>query len=473
MMLRIALAALIVFTTSFAQADERQQTQRRVNQVQQDIAQFKKLLNQVQAQRTAEQKALKETETQIGQLEKELKTLEQQKRESEQELRKLAAEKQQLQQQQQAQQQLIAKQARAAQQAGRHEPLKLLLNQESPERVMRHLTYYQYLTQARQQQIQAFQALTQQLQEVEVGILNQSQLLAQQEQSLAEQHKKLATVRQQRQQKVAALTAEQKKHQSAITRKQRDQQELEQVLVKIEAEIARQERARLLAEQKRLEEQQRRARERLAQQAAERQEQARQQRLAQQQAAQTTQLAESPKPATVIVEPEKKHSTPPVVTAKATPPATTAPVAAAKPQSFSVPKGAPFATRRGQLPWPVQGTVAARFGSPRNDTRSKWDGLLISAQAGTPVRAVHSGRVVFADWLRGAGLLVIVDHGDGYLSLYGHNQSLMSHVGDTVQAGQTLATVGNSGGHTTSALYFAIRQQGRATDPAQWFKRQG
>ena len=471
MMLRIALAALVVFTASFAQADKRQQTQQRVNQVQQDIAQFKKLLNQVQTQRTAAQKALKETETQIGQLEKELKTLEQQKRESEQELRKLAAEKQQLQQQQQAQQHLIAKQARAAQQAGRHEPLKLLLNQESPERVMRHLTYYQYLTQARQQQIQAFQALTQQLQEVEVGILNQSQLLAQQEQTLAEQHKKLATVRQQRQQKVAALTAEQKKHQSAITRKQRDQQELEQVLVKIEAEIARQERARLLAEQKRLEEQQRLARERLAQQAAERQEQARQQRLAQQQAAATTQLAESPKPATVIVEPSTTKPAP-SVTAKASQP-TTAPVAATKPQSFSVPKGAPFATRRGQLPWPVQGTVAARFGSPRNDTRSKWDGLLINAQAGTPVRAVHSGRVVFADWLRGAGLLVIVDHGDGYLSLYGHNQSLMSHVGDTVQAGQTLATVGNSGGHSTSALYFAIRQQGRATDPAQWFKRQG
>ena len=98
---------------------------------------------------------------------------------------------------------------------------------------------------------------------------------------------------------------------------------------------------------------------------------------------------------------------------------------------------------------------------------------MISAQTGTPVKAVHGGRVVFADWLRGAGLLVIVDHGQGYFSLYGHNQSLLTEVGDSVQAGQSLATVGSSGGHSASALYFAIRQQGRATDPALWFKNRG
>ena len=92
----------------------------------------------------------------------------------------------------------------------------------------------------------------------------------------------------------------------------------------------------------------------------------------------------------------------------------------------------------------------------------------VGASAGSQVHAVHGGRVVFADWLRGAGLLVILDHGNGYLSLYGHNQSLLKDAGDIVSAGEAIATVGTSGGQDTPALYFAIRQQGRPTDPAQW-----
>ncbi len=94
--------------------------------------------------------------------------------------------------------------------------------------------------------------------------------------------------------------------------------------------------------------------------------------------------------------------------------------------------------------------------------------------ATTPrVKAVHDGRVVFADWLRGAGQLVIIDHGNGYLSLYGHNQSLLKSAGDVVKAGDAIATVGASGGQEASALYFAIRQQGRPTDPVIWCRAQG
>lgn len=93
---------------------------------------------------------------------------------------------------------------------------------------------------------------------------------------------------------------------------------------------------------------------------------------------------------------------------------------------------------------------------------------MIGANPGTQVRAVHGGRVVFADWLRGAGLLVILDHGNGYLSLYGHNQSLLKRAGDIVKAGEAISTVGDSGGQDSSGLYFAIRQQGRPTDPSQW-----
>ena len=136
--------------------------------------------------------------------------------------------------------------------------------------------------------------------------------------------------------------------------------------------------------------------------------------------------------------------------------------------------GGNFASARGKLPWPVNGRLAARFGTARGgDERTKWDGVLISAGAGSQVHAVHGGRVVFADWLRGAGLLVILDHGNGYLSLYGHNQSLLKDAGQIVKAGEAIATVGTSGGQNTPALYFAIRQQGRPSDPAQWCRRQG
>lgn len=129
----------------------------------------------------------------------------------------------------------------------------------------------------------------------------------------------------------------------------------------------------------------------------------------------------------------------------------------------------PFTQAKGKLPLPTQGSIKARFGSQRgDDSRLKWDGLLIAAAEGAPVHAVHGGRVVFAEWLRGAGLLMILDHGNGYLSLYGHNQSLLQEVGTWVKPGETIATVGSSGGLGSPALYFSIRHQGRALDPLAW-----
>lgn len=138
--------------------------------------------------------------------------------------------------------------------------------------------------------------------------------------------------------------------------------------------------------------------------------------------------------------------------------------------SIPTPAGSlPFANAKGKLPLPVKGPIQARYGSQRGgDARLKWDGLLIGASQGAAVHAVHGGRVVFADWLRGSGLLVILDHGSGYLSLYGHNQSVLKEVGTWVQPGEAVSTVGASGGLTTPALYFAIRHQGRALDPAAW-----
>lgn len=131
----------------------------------------------------------------------------------------------------------------------------------------------------------------------------------------------------------------------------------------------------------------------------------------------------------------------------------------------------PFKTRKGKLPWPAKGRLEANFGSFREVGKLRWDGVLISAPEGQEVRAVHHGRVAFADWLRGFGLLLIIDHGDGYMSLYGHNQSLFKETGEWVEPGEVVAQVGSSGGRNKSGVYFGIRHNGEAKDPKRWCKR--
>jgi septal ring factor EnvC (AmiA/AmiB activator) len=128
-----------------------------------------------------------------------------------------------------------------------------------------------------------------------------------------------------------------------------------------------------------------------------------------------------------------------------------------------------FAKLRGKLAWPVSGKLVASYGQVRAGGM-RWDGVLLAGAQGTPVRAVYHGRVVYADWLSGLGLLTIIDHGDGYLSLYGHNERLFKEVGERVTAGDTIATVGDSGGRSSPALYFEIRKAGKPIDPRPWFK---
>ena len=129
-----------------------------------------------------------------------------------------------------------------------------------------------------------------------------------------------------------------------------------------------------------------------------------------------------------------------------------------------------FASLRGKLPWPTKGTVLRNFGTSRVSNRLKWEGMLIGATSGNPVVAVHHGRVVFSDYLRGHGLLIIVDHGSDYMTLYAHNEVLYKELGEWVNSGETIATVGNSGGRQDSALYFELRHKGQPTNPRKWFK---
>ncbi len=134
------------------------------------------------------------------------------------------------------------------------------------------------------------------------------------------------------------------------------------------------------------------------------------------------------------------------------------------------PAGGAFGNQKGRLRLPVSGELAARFGSPRRPESPSPKGVFIRAREGEEVRAIAAGRVVFADWMRGYGNLLIVDHGEGYLSIYGNNESVLRQAGDEVHAGDAVATVGTSGGNETSGLYFELRHQGKAFDPLPWMQ---
>jgi len=131
-----------------------------------------------------------------------------------------------------------------------------------------------------------------------------------------------------------------------------------------------------------------------------------------------------------------------------------------------------FSAVAGELAWPVAGSLDSDFGQPRAGGQLRWSGVVMSAPAGTPVRAVYYGRVVYADWLPGLGLLIIIEHGSGYMSLYGHNEALLKESGDRVVPGEVIAHVGDSGGQTQTALYFEIRRDGEPIDPHPWMAQE-
>src|SRR5690606_27156849 len=407
-MSRTVLAFALFCLLGPAVADERAEARQQIEAARQDIAELQKLLKQIEQEKSGVQKQLKSTESEMGQLEKQVDTLQQEIDRSEAELERLNEEKTTLEGARIEQQRLIGTQARAAYQNGRQEYLKLLLNQQNPEKFSRTLTYYDYLNKARFEQVESFNETLRQLANVEAGIQDQRSKLAEQQDGLLERRNQLAAVRNERQQALAKLNSDLSAREQKLQARRQEQAQLERVLKTIEETLARQAR----------EAEQSRQRELLA-------ERERQQR----------QSGSSGAPGPLV-------------------------------SSAGASFGGPFANAKGKLPWPVDGRLVASYGTPRGgDARTKWDGVLIGANLGTQVRAVHGGRVVFADWLRGAGLLVILDHGNGYLSLYGHNQSLLRDAGEIVEAGDPIATVGNSGGQEAAALYFAIRQQGRPSDP--------
>jgi len=401
-------------------------------------------LGAMQSQIKEQQQTLKLSKQELAKLNTQLKADEQaisaaaakldqtrlQLRQNQQKLVGLQQDKLALEQQAKHQKQLLAKQAESAFQAGNHDYLKLLLNQQDPAKLSRAKN--QQATKETENRLQTLLGEQQQ---------HHQSLLASQ-QSRAKVRNQLQQSVQNDELKLTRLVKAEKALKARLEelRRQREEQERRERaererLAKIKAEQERQRRLeaqRLAAEQKRLAEQQRIA--------AQQRQVGEQQRLAAEQrrvTAQQDRVAEQQ---------------------------------AAARKSAKASSGYGGLSTGGNLRWPVQGPILISYGSPRT-AELKWKGTLIGASEGTQVKAVAPGQVVYADWLDGFGMLLVIDHGKGYMSLYGHNQSLLRQVGQNVEQGEPVALVGDSGGQERAGLYFEIRYQGEAINPTKWLAR--
>ena len=322
---------------------------------------------------------------------------------------------------------------RSLYQAGALSQVQLLLNQQQADALSRHFHYYDYLLAARRDKMRGYLETVERLKTVEAGIAAAVTSLQASQAELENGYAVLVGKRDERKAVLASLDADLRNKGNTLRELEMDRAALQKVIDQIE-----QQRQLAIAQ-----EQQRQAE-------AARQEQA---RLNQQQ---PEQPAEPPVPGAVPgVAPEPA----PAPAARPASPYTAADLLKLQSQAFS--------QRKGSLRWPVNGVVANRFGEARQGS-VKWDGIRIGAAAGSEVHAVHYGRVMYADWLRGQGLLIILDHGDGYMSLYAHNDVLLHEPGEWVQAGEPLARVGISGGEKDTGLYFEIRKDGEPVDPQLW-----
>ncbi len=326
--------------------------------------------------------------------------------------------------------------------SGTQDPFRLMFSGEDPNRIQRDLTYLSYVSQAQAEILRDLQGNLDQLrkisQETEQRNAELNQIAEQQESSRAtlvkEQETRRATLA-----SISTKLQAQRREAGAL---ERDEQRLGKVVEEI---------ARLLARQAaEVQEREKKQKERERELARERQKQSAQQN-AQRGLQQRENLPNKPE------EPGDGKTTP-------------GPQNSLTPQASSGSFNGNFAVMKGQLRLPVAGELTARFGATRSSGGPSWKGIFIRSQEGAEVKAIAPGRVVFAEWLRGFGNLLIIDHGQQYLSIYGNNEALLKQPGDTVKTGDVLATVGNSGGNPETGLYFELRYQGRPFDPLSWAK---
>jgi septal ring factor EnvC (AmiA/AmiB activator) len=370
----VSLTVLLLLPPNVSAADQKQLE---LERLQLTITELQKNLTTQSEQQANLEADLKRVETEAGQINASIREFTNNIKIAEKQLVTKQKQKSSLQKNIDAQSGAIIEQLRSAQKIGDQEPIKLLLNQEDPQKIARMFKYYDYFLEARSTKIDEYlvnvTALTDIIQSINSNKLD---LIAAKDALFANQQN-LKTSITQRENTLEKLRLAVDDDQQKLSKLQRQRRELEALLNAVEAAVA----------------------------------------------------------------------------------------------DLVLPTNAlPFTSRKGQLQWPTKGKLAQKFGARRSGP-VRWQGWLINVKAGAAVQSVHQGRVVFSNYLRGFGLMLIIDHGDGYMTLYGHNQELLKDTGDWVRTNETIARTGNTGGLSTPALYFEIRSQGQPTNPKMWLQK--
>ena len=371
----IHLVAVLLFCwLIFVAQVHGQQDEEELEALQQQIQQTQSQLKEKQAQANRLNEQLKQAEIAISEVAKDLNQTQQSLQQNQERQTTLIAEQVELTGKVETQQTQLAAQIKSAFMAGNYDYAKMLLNQDDAATFERVLSYYQYVSEARREAIEAFRADILALDKVKQEIAEVIQALESLRLTQQQQRDELAAKQQQREQTLTALN-------TAIAS---DAEKVEQLQANAEALLRAIEQARIEAQQR---------------------------------------------PTTLDG----------------------------------------LSQSKGQLTMPAEGRFRRLFGD-RRQGQVRWTGVIIEGREGSPINAVYQGRVLYADWLKGFGLVTILDHGDGYMSVYGHSQALLTQPGDTVLAGQTIGLVGRSGGQNSPNLYFEIRHKGKALNPSAWLK---
>ncbi len=325
--------------------------------------------------RSALERQLAAADRKISQLTRERRSLQKKGKEQQQRLSELRSEEQELTRTLGRQRDGLKKQIRTAWMQGDAPAIKVLLNEISPEKVARTMTYYEYLSKDTVGRLEAFHKNLDELRATQAAVKNTRAELAATEDTISQRQQALKATRQERQKTLTALKSDIRSRRNEKEELEADRQRLEKLLTEVQEAIAN------------------------------------------------------------IPTPEESE---------------------------------PFPSLRNKLPWPAQGKVISRFGDTYADGKLRRNGLIIQTREEAEIKAVHYGRVVFANWLRGFGLITIIDHGDGYMTLYGHSSSLFTSPGDWVAAGQAIAQAGETGGSDAPALYFEVRHNGKPDNPGHW-----
>ena len=375
--LALSLVALLSISSpdSIASAAEdeatKATTEAQLETINSDIEHLKGLLSKLNRERSSTEQKLQRSEQEMSELRQSIRSLENQLEEGSQQVKKLQRRQQELTARKNKEKKHIASSVHSAYLASRDNRLKLLLNQESPEDISRHLTYLKHLQQA---QLDAITAFENTLREIDNNTREQEQVnasLSRQKSSLQEQRDDLNRVQDQRQRLISQIRQRQGSSNERLKNLDRERNQLETILSQLAAKAALQR---------------------------------------------------------------------------------------------------PITSNQGELKWPVEGEILYGYRQKRPQSGMSWEGVLIAVDSGTRVNAVHDGTVIFSNWLRGFGQLIILDHGDDYLTLYAHNQWLLKAEGETVLAGEPLALAGQSGGLEQPGLYFEIRHKGKPQNPLRWLQ---